>query len=221
MSTACGQSKKTCRLKLFLCVWPNFVSNKWGVVTASDKRNSPPCLKIKKGMKKKSLGELQFHHLGHLDYSDNMFHEEAFQRRGKKSLFSFFPLFINFPPLSSVSKIQLEEHTGGLESFTSAKSSKTLCVTMNLLKLPQNTSRCYLVQTINLFTCSPFAITNSHQSTHWFLPAFLGLHAKHISHLKKNTAQSCLLLKIVHTGWVLFFLFFFFNIFLKSQVCQK
>lgn len=64
-------------------------------------------------MKEKSLGQLQPHHLGHLDYSDNTFHEETFQIIGTGRVYSeFFPLFRDFPSLPSASKIQLEEeHT--------------------------------------------------------------------------------------------------------------
>lgn len=94
-------------------------------------------------MKKTTLGQLQFHHLGHLDYSDNM--KKLSKGEARRVYSEFFPLFRNFPPLPSASKIQLEEHTGGLESFPAAKSSKKLCLTMDT-KYEQ---MFYLVQTIN------------------------------------------------------------------------
>lgn len=138
------------------------------------KNPSPLCLKIKKEMKKKSLGQLQFNHLGHMDYRDNMFHEEAFQRRGRKSFFQSNTSFCKRTTPSSLYKSsstpkRKQNSAGGTQealNLSHKPSSAKLWLTMNtavLFKLPQIIPiRCYLVHAINAHTCSSFTISNNH-----------------------------------------------------------
>lgn len=97
-------------------------------------------INIKKGMKEKSLGQLRFYHLGHLDYSDNTL---SFPKKRQEEIFQSSTSFCKRTTPSSLYKFSSTPKfkQNSALNLSHEQSSAKLWLTRNptvLLKLLQN-----------------------------------------------------------------------------------